>query len=312
MLSGRPIGPVGDRLANAAGWAYETGAEGQRVLKSGGGNYAYLAADATGALMAEDDNGTWFDYVWLNGRLIGLTVNGGVFSLHDDQTGRPLVMTTPNTPTIAWAAVGLPLGHPWVYTNTFGNFNLGFPGQYWDSESGLWHNGNRDYNPYIGRYIESDPIGLAGGINTYAYVGDNPIMEIDPLGLCKCKGTARVLQGNASTIGKPGGFSTPNNPVDVAPGTAAVIPAQFVGGKSWLKSNRGAISGSSNGVALFSGVTEVIGGTSPIPGMNVRDALMQIYPGDLIVELPSAQKDIGVVPITLDLPDGSTCPQGTH
>src|SRR6185437_5930137 len=106
--------------------------------------------------------------------------------------------------------------------------------------------------------------------------------------------------------------STPNNPVNVAAGSAAVIPSQFAGGKPWLLSNGGAISGSSNGVALFSGVTEVIGGTSPIPGMNVRDALMQMNPGDLILELPSATKDMGVVPITLNLPDGSTCPQGTH
>lgn len=153
---------------------------------------------------------------------------------------------------------------------------------------------------------------MDGQISTYAYVDDNPAMEVDPLGLCECTGTARVLQGNASTIGNPGGFSTPNNPVNVATGTAAVIPSQFTGGKSWLKSNRGSISGSSNGVTLFSGVSEVIGGRSPIPGTNVRDALMQMYPGDLIVELPSAPKDMGVVPITLNLPDGSTCPQGTQ
>lgn len=42
----------------------------------------------------------------------------------------------------------------------------------------------RDYDPSIGRYIESDPLGLRGGINTYAYVGNSPQVRQDPLGLC--------------------------------------------------------------------------------------------------------------------------------
>jgi len=61
--------------------------------------------------------------------------------------------------------------------------NLRFPGQYADAETALNQNWFRDYDPTIGRYIQSDPIGLAGGPNTYAYVGSNPVYWIDPSGL---------------------------------------------------------------------------------------------------------------------------------
>ena len=57
------------------------------------------------------------------------------------------------------------------------------PGQYFDTESGLAQNYFRDYDPNTGRYVESDPIGLQGGVNTYSYVGGDPLRKSDRTGL---------------------------------------------------------------------------------------------------------------------------------
>ncbi len=64
------------------------------------------------------------------------------------------------------------------------DFPLRFPGQYFDRETNLAYNYFRDYDPAIGRYIESDPLGLPVGLTTYAYVVDNPLDNSDFFGLC--------------------------------------------------------------------------------------------------------------------------------
>jgi RHS repeat-associated protein len=72
---------------------------------------------------------------------------------------------------------------------------LRFPGQLEDAETGLHYNFHRYYDPQTGRYVQSDPIGLDGGVNIYAYVGGNPVSYLDPKGLVKWSGTyhARAL-----------------------------------------------------------------------------------------------------------------------
>ena len=119
-----------------------------------------------------------------------------------------------------------------------------------------------------------------------------------------CDVKARVLQGNPATIGKQGGFPG----VKVAAGSAAVIPSQFGLTKTELQPFIGSISAYSSGQLLFNGITEVIGGKSPIPGTNVRDALQKLNPGRMIFELPSAKSDLGVQNVTLFLPPQIPCP----
>jgi uncharacterized protein RhaS with RHS repeats len=73
-------------------------------------------------------------------------------------------------------------------------------------EASAWNNGFRDYNSALGRYLESDPIGLTGGVNTYAYVESNPLLSEDPSGLsgCNIKLQSFVASAQAGTMNANG------------------------------------------------------------------------------------------------------------
>ncbi|OCG45186.1 hypothetical protein A9G35_06815 [Gilliamella sp. Choc5-1] len=74
---------------------------------------------------------------------------------------------------------------------------LRFQGQYYDEETGLHYNLNRYYDPFTGRYITQDPLGILGGLNSYQYAGSDPINWIDPLGLIKVENNG--FEGVAGT-----------------------------------------------------------------------------------------------------------------
>ena len=117
-----------------------------------------------------------------------------LFYIHSDHLGTPQTLTNESR-NIVWKVNYKPFGEAQVDIATIAN-NLRFPGQHYDGETGLHQNYFRDYDPTLGRYIQSDPIGLSGGINPYAYVNLNSLKHTDPFGL-EVKVNARDVIGTA-------------------------------------------------------------------------------------------------------------------
>lgn len=172
------------KVGGSAVGDYTYNYERQRTEKVAGSNTTQFIYAAGGLLYGEyDSSGNLIrEYVYLNGAPLAQIAAGSTETLtylHTDHLGTPRFATDTSGSEV------------WSWTNdAFGTsapsgsvtVNLRMPGQYYDSESGLFYNWNRYYNPAIGRYINSDPIGLAGGLNTFDYVKANPISYLDLLG----------------------------------------------------------------------------------------------------------------------------------
>ncbi|HTJ67423.1 MAG TPA: DNA/RNA non-specific endonuclease [Actinospica sp.] len=153
-----------------------------------------------------------------------------------DLTGAPSELVAPDG-TIAWHTTRSVWGKTVTAPDATTECPLGFPGQYHDTETGLWYNLNRYYDPETAAYLSTDPLGLAAAPNPRTYV-TNPYVYSDPLGLQDCVTEdptwgGRVKFGNYDNLGRPTGISATIEKDMIGKGTKAdpdIRPPGFAGG----------------------------------------------------------------------------------
>jgi RHS repeat-associated protein len=186
--------------------SYRNNGLGQRVAKAGSGSsVTFYVYDREGHLVGEYDQAgsVTQETVYLGDLPVAVLKRSGgvtapptslteVYGVYADHILTPRVISRHSDNRIVWR---------WDNADPFGlhqpdespgglpkfTYNPRFPGQVFDKETNNHYNYFRDYDPQTGRYVQSDPIGLYGGINTYAYVGGNPVSTYDPTGLI-CSG----------------------------------------------------------------------------------------------------------------------------
>jgi RHS repeat-associated protein len=180
-------------VSSAGTTNYVYNAVGQLIEKSGNGGTTILVYDEAGHILGEyTSTGALIqETVWMGNTPVATIQPSGtsvaIYYIHTDQLNNPRKVTRPSDNGLMWRWDPDTFGSVAPNTNPSGlgtfTYNLRFPGMYSLPESALYYNYHRTYDPQMGRYVESDPIGLEGGINPYAYVGGNPISRMDPLGL---------------------------------------------------------------------------------------------------------------------------------
>ncbi len=206
---------------------YVYSGRGEQVRKyASGTTNVYSLYDEAGHWLGEYNNAAAAtqQLIWFGDLPVGVFVGAAAAQklhyIEADALGTPRVVVDPTrgangTAVWTWDLAGEAFGTTAPNQNPDGDanqfvFNMRFPGQRYDSVSGMNYNYFRDYEAGIGRYVESDPIGLDGGDNTYTYVEQAPLISIDPAGLDRI---VVVPWWWPPVVPFPGQEAPPSNPV---------------------------------------------------------------------------------------------------
>lgn len=204
---------------------YLYNAFGQRIEKSNGSSGERFHYNEAGQLIAVSDlpGNALQEFIYLNSEVVAVIVTDNQaqpasnvnYYVLNDHLPSPKMLLDENQ-TIVWLVENqTPFGKIVINEDYDQDgediaFNFRFPGQYFDQETAANYNYFRNYDPSLGRYLQSDPIGLAGGLNSYLYVEGNPLIYSDPFGLtpgctttfdCQCKTPTKIAQANCRAAG---------------------------------------------------------------------------------------------------------------
>lgn len=164
---------------------------GERVCRGAAGARVYSIFDEGGRWLGDFDRDQAVQLVvWMDDLPVSVIAQGKVLYIETDHLGTPRAVIDPvrNVPIWTWGIAGEAFGNgpPDEDSDRDGHaftFDMRFPGQRYDSATGLNYNYFRDYDPSVGRYVQSDPLGLAAGPSTYGYANGMPTGAYDPFGL---------------------------------------------------------------------------------------------------------------------------------
>ena len=211
--------------------------------------------DSQGRRIAEYDEATGTllrEYIWNGWEPVALIEGGVVYYVRADHIGRP-VFATKSSGVKVWEVSYLPFGG--VHTST-GNLPAArFPGQWFQSESGLHQNWMRDYDPTTGRYLVPDPLGLVDGASVYGYVKGNPMRFVDPTGqfipvlllIAADRLGGCILGALAGAAGYMGGLFV-GMPASHLSWDRPLPPTEEIGRDCWQVTKSSCVAGSLTGV----------------------------------------------------------------
>ncbi|WP_231118116.1 RHS repeat-associated core domain-containing protein [Lysobacter silvisoli] len=296
------------------GYAYN--ALGERVLSTvpgitgnpdgSGGTpdvHTYTVYDESGRWLGDyDTNGAVLQQaIWLDDLPVGLLAGAGaqqkLHYIEPDHLGTPraVIDRTRNLAIWTWALQGEAFGNsppnqdPDLDGTNF-VFDMRFPGQRYDAATGLNYNYFRDYDTGSGRYVQSDPIGLEGGINSFAYAAGNPLENSDPEGL-QFLPYSRNLNRKSTNPGRiPDGAAQRLNVVwgvGAAGGSAAVYAPPAMGAAAMAPAAAAAVGQATKKVCESPAAQEALYVTCVAIGVcqGVRPSLRRIEQRDRLLEV---------------------------